>query len=178
MFNDSQKLDQFARMLLPGICTLLLLIISLLRVGLDGLAHFPIDVCLISIYYWTLFRPSTMPFWFVFLLGVIRDALMGTTLGISSLVFILFRLLVLTQQRFLAKDSFIAMWLGFGAALIPILLFHWMMESAYAQTWLSIDTLLMQWVFTFGFYPLLHILFNALYSFLPGKPRSKSNTLL
>jgi rod shape-determining protein MreD len=178
MFDQTQKIDHFARMLLPAICTLLLLLISLLRVGLAGLAQFPVDVCLISIYYWAIFRPNALPFWFVFALGVVRDALMGTPLGISSLVFILFRLLVLTQQRFLAKESFIAMWLGFGLVLVPILTFHWLLASAYARALLPLGPLAMQWVFTFGFYPLLHILFNSLYAFLPGKPRSKSNPLL
>lgn len=168
MFDARQKIDHFARMLLPGICTLLLLILSLLQIGLAGLARFPIEVCLIAIYYWTVFRPTAMPFWFVFVLGVIRDSLMGGALGISSLTYLLFRLIVLTQQRMRMNDTFWATWLGFGMVMVPALTFHWLLASAFARQLLPVGDLLMQWIFTFGFYPLLHILFNALYSFLPG----------
>ncbi|MCH2547410.1 MAG: hypothetical protein MK052_07365 [Alphaproteobacteria bacterium] len=179
MFDYSQKIDQYARMLLPAICTLLLLLFSLLRIGFAGLAHFPIDVCLISIYYWTIFRPSTMPFWFVFILGIVRDSLMGTPLGISSLVFILFRLIILSQQRYLVKETFWATWFGFGWVLVPALVFNWLLSSAYAKSFIPITPVMMQWVFTFGLYPLLHIVFNALYGFLPDPSgRAKQAKLL
>jgi rod shape-determining protein MreD len=179
MLDYTQKFELFIRMLLPGMCTIVLLLMSLLQVSLAGLAQFPIDVCLISIYYWTIFRPNAMPFWFVFVLGVIRDALMGAPLGITSLVFILFRLFVLSQQRFLVKEAFLATWLGFGLVMVPAMAVYWLLSSAYVRTILPLSPLVMQWIFTFGFYPLLHILFNALYSFLPGQAgRKKQNKLL
>lgn len=179
MFDYSEKLDHFARMLLPGICTIMLLILSLLPIGLSGFALFPIDVCLISIYYWAIFRPAALPFWLVFLLGVARDALMGMPLGISSLVFILFRLVVLSQQRYLVKETFWATWFGFGIVAIPTLAVYWLLASAYVQAVQPFMPVAMQWLFTFALYPLLHIVFNALYSFLPeqtgrSKPHGKS----
>lgn len=179
MFDYTQKLDYFARLLLPGICTIVLLVLSLLPIGLTGQGMFPVDVCLIAIYYWAIFRPSTLPFWFVFLLGVARDALMGAPLGISSLVFILFRLMVLSQQRFLVKETFWATWLGFTLASIPALTLQWLLASAYSRAILPLTPGIMQWVFTFGLYPLLHIVFNALYSFLPkAQGRSKQHSTL
>lgn len=167
MFDYQQKIDHFARMLLPGLCTLLLLLLSLVPIGLSGLALFPIEVCLISIYYWAIFRPSAMPFWFVFLLGVLRDALMGMPLGVASLIFILFRLAVLSQQRSLVKETFWATWVGFGLITIPALLLQWLLVSAFDRALLPVQDVVMQWIVTFGLYPLLHIVFNALYRFLP-----------
>lgn len=179
MLNYTQKCDHFLRMLIPGMCTLVLLLLSLLKIGLAGLALFPVDICLISIYYWTIFRPNAMPFWFVFVLGVIRDSLMGTPLGLSSLVFLLFRLYVLSQQRFLAKEAFFAMWMGFGLVAVPTLTAYWLFSSIYFRSLLPFAPLAMQWVFTFGLYPLLHILFNALYSALPNQAgRGKQSKLL
>jgi hypothetical protein len=104
---------------------------------------------------------------------------MGGALGISSLVFILFRLMVFTQQRFLVKETFWATWLGFGLAALPAFILQWLLTSAFNRTILPVTPLAMQWVFTFGLYPLLHIVFNALYSFLPGQPgRAKQGKLL
>lgn len=167
MFDYRQKIEDFTRMLIPGLCTLLLLVLSLVPIGLKGMGLFPVDVCLISIYYWAIFRPAALPFWFAFLLGVVRDALMGMPLGISSLVFLLFRLAVLSQQRYLVKETFWATWAGFGLVAVPVLLLQWLLASAFFQSLLPVGDVIMQWVFTFGLYPLLHIVFNALYRFLP-----------
>jgi rod shape-determining protein MreD len=167
MFDYQQKIDHYARMLVPGICVLLLLVLSLAPLGMMGLALFPVDICLISIYYWVIFRPTALPFWFVFLLGIIRDALTGMPLGISSLLFLLFRIVVLSQQRYLVKETFWATWLGFGIVTIPVLGLHWLLASAYVRAAQPLMPVMMQWVVTFGLYPMLHILFNMLYGFLP-----------
>lgn len=179
MFDYRQKIDHFARMLVPGICTVLLLLLSLTPIGLSGMALFPIDVCLISIYYWAIFRPAALPFWFVFLLGIVRDALMGMPLGLSSLIFILFRLVVLSQQRYLIKETFWATWAGFGIVAIPTLTVQWLLASAYVREVQPLMPAIMQWIFTFGLYPVLHIVFNALYGFLPPLAgRGKQHTTL
>lgn len=180
MLDYRQKTEYFLRMLLPGICTVFLLLLSLLPLGLHGMALFPVDVCLISIYYWTIFRPGALPFWFVFLLGIVRDALMGMPLGLSSLIFLLFRLGVLTQQRLLVKESFWATWLSFGLIIIPALTVQWLLASAFVRAVQPLTPVVMQWVFTFGLYPLPHILFNALYRVLPPTSGRKkpSKTIL
>lgn len=167
MVDSSFKFEYYARMTLPALGTLMFFLLSLAPIGLAGMGDFPPDIFLISIYYWTTFRAPVMPFWLVFLLGILRDSLFGIALGMSSLIFIFFRLLVLSQQRYLVKETFWAMWVGFGIVTIPALLIQWTLASAYLKELLPIETTAMQWVFTFGLYPLLHVAFNSLYRFLP-----------
>lgn len=175
MVDIGLKLEYFVRMTMPALATLMLFLLGLVPIGMAGTGDFPPDICLISIYYWTIFRANAIPFWFVFLLGILRDSLFGVALGMSSLIFIFFRLLILSQQRYLIKETFWAMWVGFGLVIIPTLFIQWLMVSAYIKSLLPPMPTLMQWVFTFGLYPLLHLLFNAIYRFLPeyslsGKP--------
>lgn len=175
MVDSSFKFEYYARMALPGLGTLMFFLLSLAPIGLAGMGDFPPDIILISIYYWTIFRPSAIPFWAVFLFGLLRDALFGIALGMSSLIFIFFRLLVLSQQRYLVKETFWAMWVGFGLVIVPVLFAQWALASAYQKSLISGEASLMQWCFTFGLYPLLHVAFNALYRFLPEN--AMGNTL-
>gem|GEM_PF-216666 len=172
MVDSSFKFEYYARMALPGLGTLMFFLLSLAPIGLAGMGDFPPDIILISIYYWTIFRPAAIPFWLVFLLGILRDALFGIALGMSSLIFIFFRLLVLSQQRYLVKETFWAMWVGFGLIIVPVLFAQWALASAYEKELLRPGASFMQWCFTFGLYPLLHVAFNALYRFLPDNTMS------
>lgn len=167
MLNTYPKLEYLSRMAIPALCTLMLYLLGLIPLSIPGLNEFVPDVCLISIYYWSIFRPGAMPFWFVFLLGILRDSLFGFALGISSLLFIFFRLLVLSQQPHLVKESFWTTWIGFALVTAPVLFCYWLLASAYGKAFITAIPLLMQWVFTVGLYPLLYILFNSIYRFLP-----------
>lgn len=181
MIDYQQKVEHFTRMLIPALFTLFLFIISISPIGFWGFAYFPIDVCLISIYYWTIFRPKTLPFWFVFVLGLVKDSLMGTALGLSSLIYILFRMIVFSQQRHWVQESFFALWFGFGMLCVPTLASQWLIASALAKSALPALDAVIQWAITFAFYPVLHILFNAVYRFLPKltkRPKSQKPHLL
>lgn len=179
MKDFSQKMDNLARMLLPGGMTILLFIaFTLPRIGFAGMANFPPHILAISIYYWTIFHPASMPYWFLFLLGLLSDSLLAMPLGMTSLILILFRLLVLSQQHSLVKESFLGIWAGFAICVVLMQSLQWLLTSFYSQDLLPIGPLAMQWVFTIGLYPLAHILFNMLYAYLPRLPKYGSNSYL
>lgn len=172
MHDFGQKMDYAARMMLPAIVTLLLVILIQLPVGLAGLSNFPPHIAFISIYYWSVFHPGTMPYWFLFLLGLFLDALAGAPLGFSSLFFILFRFLILTQRRLLARETFFAAWFGFALLLFAVLLLQWVSMGLFYRSLPPYTPVAMQWCLTAGLYPLAHIFFSFLYRQLPdtGKP--------
>lgn len=178
MLQTHPKLEYYARMTIPALCTLMLFLTGLVPISITGLSEFSPDVFLISIYYWSIFRPGAMPFWLVFLFGLLRDALFGFSLGVSSLLFIFFRMFVLSQQKHLAKESFWTTWVGFALVTVPILFAHWLLACAFSKALLPALPLLMQWVFTVGLYPLLYILFNSVYRFLPPAMGTGKSSLL
>ncbi len=167
MHDLGQKIDYGARLTLPGIVTVFLLFLFSLPLGPDGWAAFPPHICLISLYYWSLFHPTTFPLWFIFLLGILHDALFGAPLGFSSLFFILFNRIILAQQRFAIRENFWASWCGFGLAAALFFMAYWVAMSIYSGQIVPIDTAIMQWIFTVGFYPLAHAGFNLLHRCLP-----------
>ncbi len=122
---------------------------------------------IMTIYYWCLFRPSLLPYIFLFLLGLLQDVLLGLPIGLSALVFLLLRLAVVTLQRLFGKETFWGIWFWFAilsaaAALIHILTLSWLKEA-----WVLPASALIQWLLTVVCYPLAHGMFTRIYRRLP-----------
>lgn len=114
------------------------------------------------IYYWSLFHPSTIPSWSLFLVGFIQDSIFGTALGYNALLLVFLQITVNLYKRFIRKQSFLIIWLGYSVCslytiLIQIILLYWINHS-----WPSILLIVGQWYITCLLYPVLHLIFNRI----------------
>lgn len=80
---------------------------------------------LAAVYYAAIYRPGLAPFWAVFVLGVVRDALLGLPIGAGAAALIAVRWAAAHLRRFLAGQDFVALWAGFVLAAL----------GAQAATW-------------------------------------------
>lgn len=167
MYSFWHKLENSSRNLAPGLVTLLLVLFTVAPRQLTASVDFMPPLVLMAIYYWGIFRPQLMPYWWVFILGLIQDGLMGIPPGISSLLFMLFRFLVRRQGRMFARQSFIALWLGFGLLTAIVFLLTWTVMTVFYGKPMTMDTAIVQWFVTVGIYPFLHQLFTWMYRLLP-----------
>jgi rod shape-determining protein MreD len=120
-----------------------------------------------TIYYWCLFRPSLMPYWFLFLLGLLQDILLGLPLGASPLVFILFRISVISLQRLFGKETFWGIWVWFSILTAFASLGVFSIMGLIQHEWIPLNSAVIQWVLTVACYPLVHGLFTRIYKRLP-----------
>ena len=65
---------------------------------------------LIPIYYWLVFRPDWLPLWSLFIIGIFYDALMGTDLGLTSLLLMLSTLVGYYVRPLLNPQYFLLIW--------------------------------------------------------------------
>ena len=169
MYGFWHKLETSSRNLMPGLLTLLMILLTVAPRQITGRVDFMPVLVLIAIYYWGIFRPRLMQYWWVFLLGLLQDALMGMPVGMSSLLFLLFLFLVRWQGRMYARQSFMSMWFGFALLSATIFLLNWTMMTLFFGRPMVIQTAVIQWIMTAGIYPFLHQAFNWMYQFLPRK---------
>lgn len=163
-----QRIETLSWLFGPASLTLLLVFGSHFPKHLNLFSDYVPLFAVISIYYWVLFKPPLMPFWFLFGLGLLQDALSSTPLGTSSLVFMLFRIIVLSQRRIFSRERFWAVWFGF--MLLSLLAFfgYWTILSIAAKQMVPVVAGVVQWLATVAFYPLIHILFNKVYAGIPA----------
>jgi rod shape-determining protein MreD len=74
---------------------------------------FDVPFTLICVFYWTIYRPTLLPAWLIFIVGIGIDALTMMPLGLTALILIGAQKLVLLQRRYLMGQTFIHIWAGF-----------------------------------------------------------------
>lgn len=73
-----------------------------------------------GLYFWSIYRPTLLPYIVVFLFGITLDFLSGGLLGLNTICFIVLVMIVRSQNRFLLGQSWQMIWAGFMVAIIAI----------------------------------------------------------
>jgi rod shape-determining protein MreD len=106
-------LDVAARYAFPvGLTAIVLLLLSA-PIGMPGQAQMQPAWALASVYFWTLFRPSSLPAFAVFSLGLLLDLLAQGPIGVGVLILLLTHATALRARRSLARQGFALVWLVF-----------------------------------------------------------------
>ena len=153
----SNKVADFCRSGIPFAVSVLLILAAVLPYGLPKSSLAAPVLALISVYYWSLFRPELMPAGAAFLLGLLVDVLSGGPPGLNALVLILVHWAASGQRRALAGKSFAVGWLGYlliagGAAIL-----NWFVASVFQVTVIESVPLLVSHAIGTAAYPLVAI---------------------
>ena len=165
----SDAIDIQSRLLAPKIVAVLIVLASIVSVHLPGIGNIIPLFNIMMIYYWSIYRPELMPTWFVCLLGLFQDALYGTPLGMTALINLILRAVVLPQRRLFIKASYIVVWIGFLVFSLGIVLVSWILFSLYAQAIMPFREAFVQWVLSAALYSCIHWILNLVYSILPDR---------
>ncbi len=117
------RIDLFARHSTPFVLTLMLVLVNGVPLHVAGLERVGPVLPLMAVYHWAIYRPDLLPFFAVFLIGLLHDMLSGGVVGVNALVYPLVYWAVQSQQKFFIGKSFAVVWLGFslvgaGATLV------------------------------------------------------------
>lgn len=153
----------------PGLFLgLLVLLFSHLRIPFTGSTLLLLPA-IPGVYYWLLYRPTSLPFSALLVLAIMQDVLYGIVLGSSLLLFLMLKLIADWMRTRLMLQQFISAWISFA----PIMLLLWLLLSL-VQTVVHpimlgsvLDAFDFTFLLTWLLYPLFHILFNWCYYQLP-----------
>ena len=139
----------------------LLLFISLNGNSIIDFKLFTINVHYILVYYWVLKKPQALGYSFIFLSGIITDAVFGLPIGCTALTLLIVAAVAAYVRVVTVRISLVSDWLVFIPALLIANLVYFLI--LYFSDY-SIDYLYLfkNSVFTFIFYPVLWVLFELL----------------
>jgi rod shape-determining protein MreD len=144
--------------MLPMATALLCVLASIVPLHLPGFAEVAPGFVLMAVYHWSIYRPDLLPFAAVFLAGLALDLLNGAPLGVSSLVFLIGRAVVLSQRKLFVGRSFAVVWAGFLALVAAAEALEWALACALHGVALDPRPFLFQAVLTVALYPLVSYL--------------------
>ena len=140
---------------------LLLFYISLNGSSIINVKFFSANIHYILVYYWVLRQPQSLGYGFIFLSGIISDAVLGLPLGINALSLLIVAAVAAYVRVVTVRITLVNDWISFIPALLFANLIYF--SSLYFSDY-SVDYfyLLKNSVFTFIFYPILWGFFSLI----------------
>ena len=124
-------LDGFARRAVPiTLCALAVLLLDA-PLGLPGAAELLSGFLLVSVFFWSVFRPRSMPAVPVFLLGLLGDLLGSTPPGLTPLLLLATHALAAARREALAGAGFVALWSTFSLIAAAAAGVQWSLVSLF-----------------------------------------------
>ncbi|MDE2200029.1 MAG: rod shape-determining protein MreD [Rhodospirillales bacterium] len=153
-----RRLDISARLAVPVASTALLLLLLSAPLGLPGQAELQVAVALCCVFFWSLFRPGSMPPPTVFLLGLLGDLLGYAPPGVGVLSLLIVHGVALRWRRQLVRQGFGVVWLAFLGIAFGAAALAWIVTSLLEFRLLPPAAAMFQAVLTAGLYPPLAVL--------------------
>jgi rod shape-determining protein MreD len=100
--------------LLPVATSVLAMLLSIEPLHILGAAVLSPALVLMASYYWTIHYPSLLPAAALFAIGMTQDLVSGGPLGVSALVLLLSRAILLKYRRHLLNRPFPILWASFA----------------------------------------------------------------
>jgi rod shape-determining protein MreD len=154
---------------LPMLITLCFVVLYILPKHIGGLGNVMPPLHLVVMFYWGMLHIKSIPYWFVFLVGLLLDALTGLPLGASSLVYLLFMLLMRIQRKYVHKEGFLIKWALFSALLLVMAGLQWLLVTSLGTTAHALFPLFIQWLITVCFYPAMSRVFDVMHGYVSSR---------
>ena len=154
-----RRLDAASRAAFPAAFTALLLLLLAAPLRVPGQAQLQPAAALACVFFWSLFRPASMPPPVVFGLGLLSDLLGLEPPGVGVLVLLVTHGLAVSWRRTLTQQGFLLVWLAFVGVAAGAAALEWVMTSLLTFRLLPGGAALFQFALTAGLYPALATLF-------------------
>lgn len=113
-----------------------------------------------SVFFWSVFRPASMPAPMVFLLGLLTDLLSFSPPGTAILTLLIVHAVGLGARHGLARQGFLLVWLVFLLVAAGLIALDWVLACAFALRLLPLQPACLELALAAGLYPLLSALFT------------------
>lgn len=119
------------------------------------------------IYFWKIYRPYSLSYFTIFILGLLKDVIENDVLGLNALCLLLFSFMVKSQRKYIIKNAFVVVWAGFIFFLTIIILISMMLVYMSSNIDLyPFKIVFAQWLITIFVYVPIHFLLSKLNSSL------------
>lgn len=149
----THMLDEWARNAAPLAMTMVLVLLAVLHLPVPGFAHLAPMLPVMAIFHWSLHRPVLLPYWAVFVIGLLVDALTGGTLGFNALMLLFVSAFVRAQSRYVSTKGFFTQWLAFMVVVAVFETIRWLLMGAIAHGFHSLWPAALRVLLAMALYP-------------------------
>ncbi len=150
---------------------IILILLTLFMMSNWVLPYFSVlkpQIILIIIFYWTLYRPGMMPYWVIFLAGLLLDiANPILPLGTHAFSYLLIAGILRPRRRMLMGQPFVMVWITFIGTMIIDMILKMIILAFASSVSLNQMTIGINGLATILFFPLGLLMLVGLHRLLP-----------
>ncbi len=155
-----RRLDAAARRALPAAFTALLVLLLCAPFDIPQQQAMLPGVTLASVFFWSVFRPASMPAPIVFLIGMLYDLLSFSPPGLEAVTLLLVHAVGIGVRHNLARQGFVLVWFTFLLVASVAIVLDFALLCAFTLRLLPPQPALFELALSAGVYPLLSALFT------------------
>lgn len=170
------------RLLVPYVFIVLFFLLDMVPIHIPPFGEIRPCFTIMAIFYWAIYRPTLIPNWIVFLLGLALDLVSGLPMGINAFIFLLVYWIISDQRRVFVGQPFLTVMIGFTLVLGASNILRWALFCFLTGThvpFLPVAGVIISGLFIF---PLINILLHMIHKLLPEQPslviRSRTGKLM
>jgi rod shape-determining protein MreD len=154
--------------LLPVATTAAAAMLSIQPVHIPANAALAPAFMLMVVYHWAIYRPDLLPPLAVFLIGVAHDLLAGGVLGVTALLLLLARAVVMRYRRWFPDRTFPFVWGSFSLLAAVAMLGLWMLDSLLQAEAVEFQSTVFRAILTISLFPIASFLLGRTQRALMG----------
>jgi rod shape-determining protein MreD len=125
----TRRLDMLSRRSFPAATAALSMLLLAAPLGLPAQPEIQAALALSSVFFWSLFRPDSMPPPAVFALGLLADLLSYAPIGVGVVTLLIVHGLAMRWRRVMVRQGFIVVWFLFVAVAYGAAALQWAFTS-------------------------------------------------
>ena len=153
-----RALDAASRRAFPAVTAALLLLVLACPLNLPAAAELRQGWMLAAVFFWTVYRPRSMPPSVCFGLGLLTDLLGPEPPGLTAVVLLAVHGTAMRHRVALIRRGFLAVWLSFAAMALVASVVQWALTAALDLRLLPLSPALLTATLAIGLYPFLSVL--------------------
>jgi rod shape-determining protein MreD len=162
------QIDSVFFRLLPVATTAAAAMLSIQPVHIPAYAALTPALMLMVVYHWAIYRPDLLPPSAVFLIGVAHDLLAGGLPGVTALLLLLARAVVVRYRRWFPDRSFPFVWGGFTLLTAAAMLGLWILHSLLEVEAVELRSSIFRAILTISLFPIASFLLGRTQRALMG----------
>lgn len=163
----SKKIEILLRFCATYLLLALFFFMDMISINVPYFEEIRPSFTLMSIFYWSIYRPSILPSWVAFLGGVFFDLISGLPVGLHALLFLLVQRVVTDQRKIFMGQSFFAVFVGYCVVMVGVYGLQWSLFCLVNGLIVPFEPVVGAVILGVVFFPIALLLMNMAHKILP-----------
>lgn len=146
-------------------------IMDMISLGIPEFQTIKPAFILVIIFYWSIYRPTLMPSWLVFVMGIILDLVTGMPVGLNALVLVMVQRIMIDQRLTFMGQPFSTVFFGYISVAAIFYGVQWSIFGVVHNYYINFEFVLGRFLIAIILFPLLYLTVNLTHKILPYEKR-------